>query len=30
MDKLKEINMDMTTYNKVKGKLSPDEKKNVT
>jgi hypothetical protein len=27
---INELNMDMTTYNKVKGKLNPDEKKNVT
>ena len=27
---ISELNMDMTTYNKVKGKLNPKEKKEVT
>lgn len=29
-NKVNEIKTDMTTYNKIKGKLSPDEKKEVT
>jgi hypothetical protein len=28
--KINELNMDMTTYNKIKGKLNPQERKNVT
>jgi hypothetical protein len=27
---INELNMDMSTYNKIKGKLNPDDKKNVT